>query len=297
MPGPESDFSERIRLRAQALSRWNNEGGAGEGGLAHPASTTLSLEPLPLTNIELVQLQIRVIALENLLVVLLVEATDRQLELAREIAMDISPRPGFTPHRLTIHAAARMIGLVDRAGYLGALPDARLEFDTSVDDLGPSRTQKQEGSFVNTKLVGSIGAATRSRLAVVGEAALLLEVAGLLSETQISLVVVCDAGGAMVGVITKTNIVRQIGHCRGAACTSTAAAIMTRDVTFCSETDCLLDVLSMMQARGLVHVPVVDAQRKPSGVVNARDALRALWTEGQYEEALLRDYVMGVGYR
>ena len=49
--------------------------------------------------------------------------------------------------------------------------------------------------------------------------------------------------------------------------------------------------------RGFVHVPVVDAQHKPSGVLNARDALRELWAEGQYEEALLRDYVMGVGYR
>lgn len=150
---------------------------------------------------------------------------------------------------------------------------------------------------MNTKLVSSIEGATRSRLAVVGDDTLLLKVAQLLSDTQISLVVVCDAAGVMVGVITKTNIVRQIGLCQGAACTSTAAEIMTRDVTFCRATDCLPDVLSMMQARGFVHVPVVDAQRKPSGVLNARDALRELWAEGQYEEALLRDYVMGVGYR
>lgn len=150
---------------------------------------------------------------------------------------------------------------------------------------------------MNTKLVSSIDAATRSRLAVVNDGTVLLEVARLLSNTQISLVVVCDAAGAMVGVITKTNIVRQIGHCQDGACTSTAAEIMTREVTFCSATDCLPDVLSMMVARGLVHVPVVDAQRKPYGVVNARDALRELWVEGQYEEALLRDYVMGIGYR
>ena len=145
--------------------------------------------------------------------------------------------------------------------------------------------------------MSSIDAATRSRLAVVGDSALLLEVARLLFDTQISLVVVCNAAGVMVGVITKTNIVRQIGYCQGAACMSKAAEIMTKDVTFCSATDCLPDVLSMMQARGFVHIPVVDAQRKPSGVVNARDALRELWAEGEYEEALLRDYVMGVGYR
>ena len=118
----------------------------------------------------------------------------------------------------------------------------------------------------------------------------------MLSSTQISLVVVCDQAGSMVGVVTKTNIVRQIGHCEGAARTSTAAEIMTREVTFCRSADCLPDVLSMMQAHGFVHVPVIDAAGRPSGVVNARDALRALMVEGQYEDALLRDCVMEVGY-
>ena len=45
---------------------------------------------------------------------------------------------------------------------------------------------------MNTKLVSSIEGATRSRLAVVGDDTLLLKVAQLLSDTQISLVVVCD---------------------------------------------------------------------------------------------------------
>jgi len=70
-----------------------------------------------LTNAELVQLRIRVIALENLVISLLAEASDRQLDLAREMANFISPRPGFTHHPLTIHAATQMIGLVERAGH------------------------------------------------------------------------------------------------------------------------------------------------------------------------------------
>jgi hypothetical protein len=31
--------------------------------------------------------------------------------------------------------------------------------------------------------------------------------------------------------------------------------------------------------------------------VNARDGLRALLAAGNHEEALLRDYVMGIGYQ
>lgn len=71
-----------------------------------------------LTNAELVQLQIRVIALENLVTALLANAPDQTHELAREIAANISPRPGHTPHHLTIHAAAQMVHLVERSALL-----------------------------------------------------------------------------------------------------------------------------------------------------------------------------------
>ena len=149
---------------------------------------------------------------------------------------------------------------------------------------------------MNLKLVSSIAAATHSRLRTARADASVREVAQLLSTTQISLVVVCDQEGVMVGVVTKSDVVRQIGHCTGHSCTDTADGLMTRDVISCRATDDLPDVLAMMQASGRVHVPVVDAEGKPSGVVNARDALRELMLEGQYEEALLRNYVMGVGY-
>jgi hypothetical protein len=74
----------------------------------------------PLTNAELAQLCIRVIALENLVIALLAEAPDRQLALARGMATYISPRTGFTPHPVTLRAADEMLSLVDRADrYLG----------------------------------------------------------------------------------------------------------------------------------------------------------------------------------
>ena len=61
--------------------------------------------------------------------------------------------------------------------------------------------------------------------------------------------------------------------------------------------DSLSEVLAMMHDRGLIHVPVVDAGNKPVGVINARDGLRALLAAGNHEEALLRNYVLGVGYQ
>jgi hypothetical protein len=48
---------------------------------------------------------------------LLAESADQRLDIARDMASYISPRPGFTPHRLTIRAAAQMIHLIERAGF------------------------------------------------------------------------------------------------------------------------------------------------------------------------------------
>jgi len=96
--------------RQRALSRWDNE---GDG----PA-TVLARIPVPeLTDAELVTLRIRVIALENLMIFLLAIASEDQLKLARDMAGYISPRPGSTQHPLTIHAAAHMVDLVERANH------------------------------------------------------------------------------------------------------------------------------------------------------------------------------------
>ena len=61
--------------------------------------------------------------------------------------------------------------------------------------------------------------------------------------------------------------------------------------------DLVHDVWLKMQARELKNVPIAGADGRPLGVLNARDALGVLLQDIRYEESLLRDYVMGVGYR
>jgi hypothetical protein len=118
LPMPDSDPpTERLELRRRALSRWENEGGA-IAAAAHGKQADIP----ELTNAELVQLRIRVIALENILIAVLAEGSDRQLEVAREMAGYISPRPGFTRHPLTIQAADHMTDLVDRAVHYRGEP-------------------------------------------------------------------------------------------------------------------------------------------------------------------------------
>jgi CBS domain-containing protein len=72
---------------------------------------------------------------------------------------------------------------------------------------------------------------------------------------------------------------------------------MTRDIFFCRLGESLPDLWSAMRGRGIKNVPLVDEAMKPVGVVTAPDVLQALLKDAESEEVLLRDYVMGFGYR
>ncbi|MGI8840444.1 MAG: hypothetical protein ACR2F8_06665 [Caulobacteraceae bacterium] len=102
--------------RQKALARWDDEGGAEPDGpqLRAPAPPA-SGPPTPPSPAEWAEMRTRVIALENLVIALLATASEAQRRLAREMADYITPRPGFTNHRLTAHAAHRMTDLIGRA--------------------------------------------------------------------------------------------------------------------------------------------------------------------------------------
>ncbi len=138
--------------------------------------------------------------------------------------------------------------------------------------------------------------AARERLIILGDQAPLIEAARLLRDLEADLVVVLDSDGLLAGVITKTDVVRQISNCQGASCMAAASAIMTKPVVYCRPTDLLSVIWSVMKERHLKNIPILDSDSRPVGVLNARDALEALLDELEYQELLLRDYVMCVGY-
>ncbi len=122
MPDQDSSVQNLEDPRGLAFSRWENEGGAeSSSSEGVPLSKAAPARVLPLTNTELVQLRVRVIALENVVISLLAQNSDRQLDRVRDLAAYISPRPGFTAHPLTIHAAAEILHLVERARHFRAL--------------------------------------------------------------------------------------------------------------------------------------------------------------------------------
>jgi hypothetical protein len=112
---PPERLTEALQ-RQRALSRWDNEGGAQADRPPAAPHAVEGQPPLPkMGDAELEALHVRIIALENLVIALLAAASDRELDVAREMASYISPQPGFTHHPLTLHAAAHMVDIVERA--------------------------------------------------------------------------------------------------------------------------------------------------------------------------------------
>jgi len=144
-------------------------------------------------------------------------------------------------------------------------------------------------------LVKRLSGRAHERLVTVPYSAPLIEAAKLL-RLGTDIVIVCDDSGTLAGVITKTDVVSQLSHCQGAGCVTPASNVMAREIITCRPDDGLYDVWATMKQRQLKNIPVIDADRRPTGVLNARDLLEVLLGEVENEEALLRDYVMGMGY-
>ena len=137
---PSPDSSD---LRRRALSTWENEGGATPSAASEPG-----VDVPDLTNAELVHLRVRVIALENLMIAVLAEGSDRQRRIALDMGGYISPRSGFTQHPLTIQAAHHMTDLVHRADRFRMLADvpepcrSTSVFDETTLPAGPRREHR-----------------------------------------------------------------------------------------------------------------------------------------------------------
>jgi CBS domain-containing protein len=137
----------------------------------------------------------------------------------------------------------------------------------------------------------------RERLVVIDAGATVRQAAELISQPHVALIIVRGPEGRMAGVVTKTDLVAQMGRCGGAACMARVDTIMTHDVVSCRGDELLHDVWSVIKGRGLLRIPVLDPQGVPIGILYARDALPNLLTEAEDEEKMLRDYVMNGGYQ
>jgi CBS domain-containing protein len=146
-------------------------------------------------------------------------------------------------------------------------------------------------------LVKHILEAAQKRLAVLSREASLFDAARILANRDTPLVVVCDSDGIALGVISSNHVIKVLATSGADALGFNAGAIMTKPVLSCHVDEALQQVWAVMHSQTLPCAPILDDDGRAQGVVHARDVALALLDEVNYEEVLLRDYVMGVGYQ
>lgn len=134
-----------------------------------------------------------------------------------------------------------------------------------------------------------------SRLAVLDIGAPLKAAAVSLSNPGIGLVVVSDEDGKAVGVLSKSDLIRHLidGDPEGVP----VGALMSKKIISCTPDDEVHTVWETMVARRLQNMPVFAPDRKPLGILDIRDAMRALFEQEEFQERMLANYIAGIGYQ
>jgi CBS domain-containing protein len=97
--------------------------------------------------------------------------------------------------------------------------------------------------------------------------------AKLLSKHRIGALVVLDAAGRLVGILSERDIVRTIADVGNAVLQLPVAQVMTRNVSTCDVNDSISSVMERMTKGRFRHMPVLDKDRL-TGLVSIGDALK-----------------------
>ena len=95
----------------------------------------------------------------------------------------------------------------------------------------------------------------------------------LLSKHRIGALVVLDAGGRLVGILSERDIVRMMSDRGSSALRLRVAQVMTRKVSTCDVNDSISSVMDRMTKGRFRHMPVLDNGRI-AGLVSIGDVLK-----------------------
>ncbi|EBA15377.1 CBS domain protein [Roseobacter sp. SK209-2-6] len=114
----------------------------------------------------------------------------------------------------------------------------------------------------------------------------------VLADKHIGALLVTDADGALVGILSERDIVRKLAATPGQTLPQTVAENMTKNVQTCSLDDQLVDVLKTMTDGRFRHIPVLE-DGKLCGMLTIGDVVNYRLLELEYEAMQLKQMIVG----
>ncbi|MBU8537614.1 CBS domain-containing protein [Falsiroseomonas tokyonensis] len=120
-------------------------------------------------------------------------------------------------------------------------------------------------------------------------------VAQVLAQNRIGAVLVRDAGGDVLGIVSERDIVRVVGAHGAEAVTMPVAQLMTRALHTVTPRTRIPEALGLMTDRRVRHLPVLEEDGSLAGMVSIGDLVKARIEEAVHEAEELRHYVESAG--
>lgn len=98
------------------------------------------------------------------------------------------------------------------------------------------------------------------------------EAAGSMSLAHCGSIIVIDASGSMVGILTERDLMTKVVAKALDPAKTSVSDIMTRNPRFVSPDTSIVDAVLIMQDGGFRHLPILSSTREVIGVFSIRDA-------------------------
>ena len=112
----------------------------------------------------------------------------------------------------------------------------------------------------------------------------------LLNRHNIGAVVITDAGGTIVGILSERDIVRRLGTDPAGALALRIGDCMTRGVVTCTRQTPIAEVMERMTRHRIRHMPVAEAGEL-IGIVSIGDVVKLKIEEAEHEAEVLHEYI------
>ena len=112
----------------------------------------------------------------------------------------------------------------------------------------------------------------------------------MLKERRIGALIVTGADAPLAGILSERDVVRALAESGAAALDLKVTDLMSAEVTTCDESTSVTDLMGLMTAKRIRHVPVVH-EGQLVGMVSIGDVVKARFDELEHEKQDLLDYV------
>src|SRR3954452_1809452 len=116
------------------------------------------------------------------------------------------------------------------------------------------------------------------------------EAAKMLGERRVGALVVADAAGKVLGILSERDIVRSIGAHGGGSLSEPVSKHMTANPTTVGEAADINELMQVMTNGRFRHLPVVEGGRLV-GIVSIGDVVKHHVDELHHEAESLREYI------